>query len=281
MIVRCYILLQKILPQHWLTRIIGKMADWRRPRWLVQAAIKYYIRIYRVNMSESRQSSYRAFATFNDFFIRQLKDHARPIATHPQSIISPVDGVISQIGKLNQQQIIQAKGHNYSVRALMSDDHYANRFKSGSFLTAYLSPRDYHRIHAPFDGVLQKMVYIPGELYSVNTTTTKVVPDLFARNERVVCIFTNEQLGTYALIAIGAIIVGSIVMNWHGVVTPSRHGSITTWDYANDHRNFKRADELGYFKLGSSVILLFEHDRCQWKPHWKSGDSLHLGEVMN
>lgn len=129
MIVRCYILLQKILPQHWLTRIIGKMADWRRPRWLVQAAIKYYIRIYRVNMSESRQSSYRAFATFNDFFIRQLKDHARPIATHPQSIISPVDGVISQIGKLNQQQIIQAKGHNYSVRALMSDDHYANRFK--------------------------------------------------------------------------------------------------------------------------------------------------------
>src|SRR5690606_36161201 len=199
-----------------------------------------------------------SYASFNDFFTRALRSGARPIADAP--FICPVDGAISQFGEIQKHQIFQAKGHNYSTTMLVGgDSELAMRFEHGSFATLYLSPRDYHRIHMPCDGRLMRMIYVPGDLFSVNPTTARGVPNLFARNERVVCVFEGAQ-GPFVMVLVGATIVGSMQTVWHGVINPPRTGRLREWRYDKQHLVLKKGEEMGRFLLGSTVVMLFRKD---------------------
>ncbi|HMT79924.1 MAG TPA: archaetidylserine decarboxylase, partial [Azonexus sp.] len=220
-----------------------------------------------------------SYKSFNEFFTRPLKDGARPQAD--ADFISPVDGAISQFGAIDRDQIFQAKGHSYSTTALVGGDRkLAEQFENGSFATLYLSPRDYHRIHMPCDGQLTRMIYVPGELFSVNPTTARGVPGLFARNERVVCVF-ESAFGPFVLTLVGATIVGSMATVWHGMINPPRPGVVREWRYDGDTTvNLKKGQEMGRFLLGSTVVMLFPKNTLAFNPDWAPTGAIRMGEMM-
>ncbi|AQS40161.1 phosphatidylserine decarboxylase precursor [Shewanella psychrophila] len=256
------IALQYIMPKHLVSRLVGKLAAAELGS-ITTTGIKWFIKQYKIDMSEAAQSEPEAYKTFNDFFTRSLKSGVRPLVQNQDYIVHPVDGAISQCGPINDGQIYQAKGHEYSSLALLGDQaDDAKRFEDGDFATIYLAPKDYHRIHMPVKGTLSKMTYVPGELFSVNPLTAANVPGLFARNERVVAIFETE-IGPIAMVLVGATIVASIETVWAGTVTPPTGKKVFTWDYPTDGPEaltLEKGAEMGRFKLGSTVVMLFAKD---------------------
>ena len=252
--------LQYILPKLWLTRLAGWGAS-KRAGWLTKLVIDLFVKYYKVDMKEAQKPDTAAYRTFNDFFVRPLRDDVRPLNTDPNVLVMPADGVISQLGAIENDKILQAKGHDYSLEALLAGNYQmADLFRNGSFATTYLSPRDYHRVHMPCNGILRVMIYVPGDLFSVNHLTAQNVPNLFARNERVICLFDTE-FGPMAQILVGATIVGSIETVWSGTVTPPREGIIKRWTWpAGDNEGsiaLLKGQEMGRFKQGSTVSNLF------------------------
>lgn len=274
---RLAVLPQYLIPKQALTILMGRLASAQAGN-LTTAVIRWFIQRYQVNMAEAANPDPAAYATFNEFFTRPLKAGARPLSDAPW--ICPVDGAVSQLGAIDGDQIFQAKGHNYSTLALLGGDTQAAAlYQNGHFATIYLSPRDYHRIHMPCDGRLVRMTYVPGDLFSVNPTTARGVPGLFARNERVVCHFEGKH-GPFVLVLVGATIVGSMATVWHGNVNPPRSGEIRSWNYADQHIHLKQGDEMGRFMLGSTVVLLMPQGPIVFNPQWQAATSVRLGEVM-
>ncbi|MCE4553695.1 archaetidylserine decarboxylase [Pelomonas cellulosilytica] len=273
---RLKVLPQYLLPKRAMTRLAGRIAS--KPRGgMTTATIRRFVARYGVNMDEAAEPSITAYATFNDFFTRALKPGARPIAQAP--LVCPVDGAISQVGRIEGDQVFQAKGQHFTTTALVGGDaQLAAKFRDGLFANLYLSPKDYHRIHMPADGRLLRMVHVPGALFSVNPTTARGVPGLFARNERVVCVFENDTLGTWVLVLVGATIVGSMATVWHGSI--SRRGPVREWDYVPGQVALKQGDEMGRFLLGSTVVMLFEKSPLQFNPAWQPGGKIRMGEAM-
>ena len=268
---------QYALPKQALTRLAGAFAN-ARLGGLTQAVIRRFVARYGVDMSEAAEPRIEAYASFNDFFTRALRADARPLAE--ADYVCPVDGAISQFGAIERDQIFQAKGHAYSTRALLGGDAaLAAEFEHGQFATLYLSPRDYHRIHMPCAGRLQRMVHVPGELFSVNPVTARGVPGLFARNERVVCLFDTAR-GPMVLVLVGATIVGSMATVWHGVVNPPRLGEIKRWNYQDQSIELKQGDEMGRFLLGSTVVLLWPRATLKFNPDWAPGGAVRVGQMM-
>lgn len=273
--------LQYWLPQHGLTRLVGKLASARAGK-LTTAVIRWFIKQYKVNMNEALHSDPSHFATFNDFFVRELKPGARPVALGDELLTYPADACVSQFGPIVDGQLIQAKGHTYSALELLGGNkQLAAEFNEGGFATLYLSPRDYHRVHMPCDGTLRQMIYVPGDLFSVNPLTAENVPNLFARNERVVCIF-DTAFGPMAQVLVGATIVGSIEQVWAGTITPPTGNTIHKWDYPadGDHAiRLKKGEEMGRFKLGSTVINLFAANQVRFVDSMKPGVTTKMGEA--
>lgn len=268
---------QYLIPKQALTVLAGKLAS-ARAGGLTTRVIRWFVGRYGVNMAEAANPDIASYPSFNEFFTRPLKPGARPLAD--ADYICPVDGAISQFGRIERDQIFQAKGHSYSTHALVGGDRdLAIQFQDGEFATLYLSPRDYHRIHMPCDGRLTRMIYIPGDLFSVNPTTARGVPGLFARNERVVCVFENDA-GPFVLTLVGATIVGSMATVWHGQVNPPRPGTIKEWDYAPGEVVLKKGDEMGRFLLGSTVVMLFPKRRLRFTDAWAPARAIRMGEAM-
>jgi phosphatidylserine decarboxylase len=271
------VLPQYLLPKKALTAFAGWVAGARGGA-ATTALIRWFVKRYNVNMAEAANPDIASYPTFNEFFTRPLKPGARPLAA--ADFICPVDGAISQFGPIDADQIFQAKGHNYSTTALVGGDaKLAAEFDNGSFATLYLSPRDYHRIHMPCAGVLRRMIYVPGDLFSVNPTTARGVPGLFARNERVVCVFDSAR-GPWVMTLVGATIVGSMATVWHGQVNPPRLPQVTEWHYDPGQVSLLQGDELGRFLLGSTVVMLFPKDTLQFTPTWAPAKAIVLGEAM-
>lgn len=274
---RLAVLPQYLLPKQALTTLAGKFAS-ARLGGLTTSVIRWFVGRYNVNMAEAANPDIASYASFNDFFTRALKDGARPLAD--ADLICPVDGAISQFGPIAKDQVFQAKGHSYSTTALVGGDAALGaRFENGHFATLYLSPRDYHRIHMPCAGTLTRMIHVPGELFSVNRTTARGVPGLFARNERVVCVFESAQ-GPFVLVLVGATIVGSMATVWHGQVNPPRPGTLRQWDYAPGQVSLQKGEEMGRFLLGSTVVMLFPQGPLQFNPQWAPARPIQLGEAM-
>ncbi len=274
---RLAVLPQYLLPKQTLTALVGKLASVRGGS-LTHAAVRRFVARYRVDMSEAADPEIEHYATFNEFFTRSLRPGIRPIAETPW--VCPVDGAISQFGAIAHDQVFQAKGHHYSTRALVGGDAaLAARFENGAFATLYLSPKDYHRIHMPCRGILRRMIHVPGTLFSVNPVTARAIPELFARNERVVCVFDSPH-GPFILALVGATIVGSMATVWHGVVNPPRSGQMREWQYDESAVALDQGAEMGRFLLGSTVVLLFPRDTLRFNPDWAAGRSIRLGEVM-
>ena len=274
---RWLIWLQYLWPKLWITRLVGWGAA-RRGGALTGAVIRWFIRRYGVDMDEAAAPDPATYATFNDFFTRALRPGVRPLAS--ADLLCPVDGAISQLGAIEGDQIFQAKGHRYTAQALLGGDAtLAARFRDGHFATLYLSPKDYHRIHMPCAARLTRMVHVPGDLFSVNPATAAAVPGLFARNERVVCCF-EAAFGPFALVLVGATIVGSMATLWHGVVNPPRPGRTREWRYDDREVTLQRGEEMGRFLLGSTVVLLFPPLPLRFNPAWSPGAGIRLGEAM-
>ena len=274
---RLAVLPQYLLPKQALTTLAGKFAS-ARLGGLTTSVIRWFVGRYNVNMGEAANPDITSYTSFNDFFTRALKDGARPLAD--ADLICPVDGAISQFGPIAKDQVFQAKGHSYSTTALVGGDAALGaRFENGHFATLYLSPRDYHRIHMPCAGSLTRMIHVPGELFSVNPTTARGVPGLFARNERVVCVFESAQ-GPFVLVLVGATIVGSMATVWHGQVNPPRPGTLRQWDYAPGQVSLQKGEEMGRFLLGSTVVMLFPQGPMQFNPQWAPMHPIQLGEAM-
>ncbi|MDC7689462.1 archaetidylserine decarboxylase [Vogesella indigofera] len=275
---RLAVLPQYLLPKQALTAFAGRVANARGGERTTRL-IRWFVRRYQVNMAEAANPDIASYDTFNAFFTRALRDGVRPQAD--AALTCPVDGAISQFGHIAQDQIFQAKGHHYSTTALLGGDaSLAAQFADGQFATIYLSPRDYHRIHMPCDGTLRRMIYVPGALFSVNPTTARGVPGLFARNERVVCVFDTE-FGTMVLTLVGATVVGSMATSWHGVVNPPRRSEVTEWSYTGQHITLKQGEEMGRFLLGSTVVLLFPQHSMAFNPAWLPTKPVRLGEAMS
>ena len=274
---RLAVLPQYLLPKGALTNFAGRIAGAKGGA-MTTRLIRWFVGRYNVNMDEALDPDITHYTSFNDFFTRALRPDARPLAQ--ADYVCPVDGRISQFGSIDKDQIFQAKGHNFSTTALVGGDAaLAAQFEHGSFANLYLSPRDYHRIHMPCDGRLTRMIYVPGELFSVNPTTARGIPGLFARNERVVCVFDTAN-GPFVMTLVGATIVGSMATVWHGVVNPPRTGEIRDWSYANDNVVLKQGEELGRFLLGSTVVMLFPKDTVDFNAGWQPAGPVQLGEVM-
>lgn len=278
---RLFIIAQYITPQHLLSRLIGCLAECQAVGFK-NRLISWFIRRYNVNMSEAVYESCYEYKNFNDFFTRALKDGMRPIDSSADSIICPADGAVSEIGDITAGRLLQAKGHDYSlVELLGGDSQRATPFTNGKFATIYLSPKDYHRVHMPVSGTLSEMIYVPGQLFSVNQTTANNVPGLFARNERVVCIFDTDY-GKMAVILVGAMIVASIETVWAGLVTPpKRQLKVVNYDETSRKPIFlEKGAELGRFKLGSTAIVLFEPNRVNWSELLQPLSSIKMGEKI-
>lgn len=272
------ILLQHLAPKRLITIIAGKLANLECPK-LTPKVIAWFVQRYQVNMQEAGNSDINSYKTFNDFFTRPLKEDARPTAK--ADFICPVDGAISQLGAIQKNQIFQAKGHSYSTLALVAGNvPLASHFEDGHFTCLYLSPKDYHRIHMPCAGKLNSMTYVPGDLFSVNPTTAENVPNLFARNERVVCEFSSEAHGRFLMVLVGATIVGSMATVWHGIINPPRSQSVRKWAYTNQEISLEQGEEMGRFLLGSTVVMLFEKDALSFNKNWQPTHPIQLGEVM-
>ncbi|MFC3913146.1 archaetidylserine decarboxylase [Pseudaeromonas sharmana] len=268
---------QYCLPQHLLTRLVGKLAA-AEAGLLTTWLIRQFIARFGIDMSEARFEDPAHYRTFNEFFTRQLKDGLRPIVADPRSLAMPVDGAVSQLGTIHEGRIVQAKGHDFSARELLGGDStLAAPFQGGQFATIYLSPKDYHRIHMPLEGTLETMIHVPGDLFSVNPLTASHVPNLFARNERVVCLFRTE-LGPMALVLVGATIVASIETVWAGTVTPPAGKQIRRWDYSGEQAiTLQKGQEMGLFKLGSTVVCLFPPQSIVFDEMLQPGSSTRMG----
>ena len=274
---RLAVLPQYLLPKQALTALAGRIASAQGGK-MTTRLIEWFVARYQVNMLEAANPDAASYLTFNEFFTRALKKGARPLAR--ADLICPVDGAISQFGSIAQDQIFQAKGHHYSTTALVGGDAaLAEKFKDGHFATLYLSPRDYHRIHMPCDGRLTRMIYVPGALFSVNPTTARGVPGLFARNERVVCVFESPR-GPFVLTLVGATIVGSMATVWHGVVNPPRTRQVREWTYDDKPVLLAQGQEMGRFLLGSTVVMLFPRGPLLLNAAWAPGRAIRLGEEM-
>ena len=268
-----FIQVQRVVPQHQLSRVVGKLAASENPI-VKNTVIQAFKTQYGIDMSIAEQSDALKYKSFNEFFTRSLKDGVRAIDDHPNSIVSPADGAISQLGKIKDGDIFQAKGQSFSVEKLIADPQLAEPFKNGQFATVYLSPKDYHRVHMPFAGTLTETLYVPGELFSVNQTTAENIPGLFARNERMVCLFDTE-LGRMAVVLVGAMIVAGIETVATGKVKPTGRLEL------NQHNLFlEKGAELGRFYLGSTAVILFEQDKMAWDAMFKANSVVVMGEAL-
>lgn len=272
-----FILLQHIAPQHALSRLAGLLAA-SQQRWLRDRLIRRFVAAYDVDMADAARGIGQ-FASFNDFFTRELRDGARPLADGDEFILCPADGAVSQLGRINQGRIFQAKGRDFSAEELLGHGaEVAARFEGGSFITIYLSPKDYHRVHMPAAGALQSTAYIPGDLFSVNAATAEGVDRLFARNERLACLFEGPD-GQYASVMVGAMIVAGIDTVWPRRFTG--HGrAVVREDFAAKTHKFAPGDEMGRFYLGSTVVLLFEPGHVAWLDGLKAGDPVRMGQAI-
>jgi phosphatidylserine decarboxylase len=272
---------QRLLPKQALTALAGWFARSRRGA-LTTAVVRWFIARYGVDMAEAAEPDPAAYTSFNDFFTRALRPGARPLAeAGPDDLLCPVDGAISQCGAVDGERIFQAKGHDYTATALVGGDAaLAAPFAGGHFATLYLSPRDYHRIHMPCAGALRHMLHVPGALYSVNPATAQAVPGLFARNERVVCLFDDAAGRPFVMVLVGATIVGSMATVWHGQVNPPRPGRVREWRYGPGEVRLARGAEMGRFLLGSTVVLLFPPGPLAFEPAWTPGAPIRMGELM-
>lgn len=270
-----------MMPKHFLSRLVGKFAA-AKMGWLTTKAISQFIKAYDINMSEAKLKNASDFETFNDFFTRELEEGARTVDSDEGTLCYPVDGAISQQGDIVDGQLIQAKGFDYSLTSLLGGDaQTAAPFQGGKFSCIYLAPKDYHRIHMPMAATLREMIYVPGELFSVNPLTARNVPDLFARNERVVAIF-DTQFGQLAMVLVGATIVASIETTWAGTITPPAGKDIFRWKYPAsgvDAITFEKGDEMGRFKLGSTVVSTFSPDMIEFDSNAGPGTVTRLGEL--
>lgn len=272
-----FMVAQYILPHHLLSRLAGYVAECRWP-WFKNPLIKWFVNAYQVNMAEAQITDPTAFKHFNDFFTRALKPNAREFVSTTGSIACPVDGAISQIGDIEAGRIFQAKGHEFSTYDLLGGSKtLAQEFEGGKFTTIYLSPKDYHRIHMPISGTLRKMIYVPGRLFSVSPLTTSKVPSLFSRNERVVAIFDTE-FGPMAMVLVGAMIVASIETTWAGLVTPPKR-QLKKFSYA-ESIHLEKGDEMGRFKLGSTVVMLFGKDAMNWEQNLTPDQGVRMGQLL-
>jgi phosphatidylserine decarboxylase len=274
---RLAVLPQYLMPKQALTAFAGWVAG---SQWgsATTGIIDWFVQRYHVNMAEAANPDTASYKSFNEFFTRSLRADARPLAE--TAFVSPVDGAISQCGPIDGDQVFQAKGHSYSTRALVGGDAaLAAQFQQGEFATLYLSPRDYHRIHMPCAGRLTRMIHVPGELFSVNPTTARGVPGLFARNERVVCVFEGEH-GPFVMVLVGATIVGSMATVWHGVVNPPRPGTLREWSYEMGSISLAKGEEMGRFLLGSTVVMLFPKGAVQFENDWTPTRPIGMGEAM-
>ena len=274
---RLAVLPQYLMPKQALTAFAGWVAG---SQWgsATTGIIDWFVQRYHVNMAEAANPDTASYKSFNEFFTRSLRADARPLAE--TAFVSPVDGAISQCGPIEGDQVFQAKGHSYSTRALVGGDAaLAAQFQQGEFATLYLSPRDYHRIHMPCAGRLTRMIHVPGELFSVNPTTARGVPGLFARNERVVCVFEGEH-GPFVMVLVGATIVGSMATVWHGVVNPPRPGTLREWSYEMDSISLAKGEEMGRFLLGSTVVMMFPKGAVQFENDWAPSRPICMGEAM-
>ncbi len=273
------VLPQYLMPKQLLTELFGILA--KKPATpFIYFLMRRFAKHYGVNMHEALHEDFSFYTNFNEFFTRKLKADVRPLALTSADYLSPVDGKISQLGDITYGEIIQAKKHNFSLNELLGGDNlFAEEFMNGSFVTIYLSPKDYHRIHMPCTGRLTHMIHIPGDLFSVNPLTARTVPNLFARNERLVCRFEGEK-SPFVMVLVGATIVGSIATIWHGVVNAQRTGVIREWTYYNNPIELTIGEEMGRFLLGSTVILIYPKNTIKFKAHWKSDVSVLMGSEM-
>jgi phosphatidylserine decarboxylase len=275
---RLKVLLQYLLPKQSLTTFAGRVAGAQRGA-LTTRLIRWFVGKYGVDMNEAADADIGSYKSFNDFFTRPLRPGARPLAE--ADFVCPVDGAISQFGEIDDHHILQAKGHRFTTTELVGGDSaLAARFRHGSFANLYLSPKDYHRLHMPCEGKLTRMIYVPGALFSVNPTTARGVPNLFARNERVVCVFESQQHGPFVMVLVGATIVGSMATVWHGVVNPKRTNKVSEWSYADQDLVLRKGEEMGRFLLGSTIVMLFSHGTIAFNESWASERSVRLGEMM-
>ena len=280
---RAKIAFHYLLPQLAITRLAGWVANqsWGKATHFI---IQQFANQYQVNWQEAKKSQASDYATFNEFFTRELKDDARPICSEAKSLCLPADGKVSESGKIDQNRLLQAKGHLFTLEDLLADDvELAQSFQNGTFLTTYLSPRDYHRVHMPCAGTLRQMIYVPGELYSVNPFLAQHIPNLFARNERVICVFDTE-FGRMVQILVGATITASIRTVWAGVINPPRSTEVRVWDYpAREDANaihLEKGAEMGAFQLGSTVINLFPANTVALDSRLQAGAETRMGEKL-
>lgn len=273
------VLPQYILPHHALSQLMSRITHSENSKlknWLIRQIVQHY----GVDMNEALEQDMSAFKNFNAFFTRELKAELRPFTDAPNAIACPADGVISQVGYLDDGRIVQAKGKTFTAVELLGGSvERAAPFQQGAFATIYLSPKDYHRLHMPLTGTLQEMVHIPGRLFSVNTTTSQTVPRLFARNERVCCLF-DTPAGPMALVLVGAIFVSSIETVWQGVITPPSQTTIRSWSYQDTAPHLSIGDEMGRFNMGSTIIILFGKDKMRWDSEFCAEKTVKLGERM-
>src|ERR1700730_407045 len=273
---RLFVWFQYLLPQHLVSRLI--LAATRvRTAWFKNLTIRWFLKLYRVDMSEAAESDPYRYGSFNEFFTRALKDGARAMASDAREIASPVDGCVSEAGKIDRDRLLQAKGRDYRLTELLAAQPWAGRFEGGSFATIYLAPFNYHRVHMPLRGRLKETVYVPGRLFSVNSATAAHVPNLFARNERVLTLF-DTAFGQVAVVMVGALNVGSIATVWAGDITPAARRVITR--LPPHEVLLEKGEELGRFNMGSTVILLFQRNRAQWLGEVRAGASVRLGQSM-
>lgn len=277
---RAKVAFQYIMPQLYLTQLAGWFAQ---QKWgaVTHFVIKVFAKKYNVDMSEAKKENFSDYESFNQFFIRELKDDARKINENPTALCLPADGRVSQIGHIDDERLLQAKGHFFSLSDLLAgDEELVNTFKNGEFATIYLSPRDYHRVHMPCDATLRKMIYVPGDLFSVNPFLAEHVPNLFARNERVICVF-DTAFGPMAQILVGATITASMSTVWAGVINPPRTGEVKVWTYQGDNAiKLTKGQEMGAFQLGSTVINLFPANSVTLAEHLEVDVPVRMGEIL-
>ena len=277
---RAKVAFQYIMPQLYLTQLAGWFAQ---QKWgaVTHFVIKVFAKKYNVDMSEAKKENFSDYESFNQFFIRELKDNARKINENPTALCLPADGRVSQIGHIDDERLLQAKGHFFSLSDLLAgDEELVNTFKNGEFATIYLSPRDYHRVHMPCDATLRKMIYVPGDLFSVNPFLAEHVPNLFARNERVICVF-DTAFGPMVQILVGATITASMSMVWAGVINPPRTGEVKVWTYQGDNAiKLTKGQEMGAFQLGSTVINLFPANSVTLAEHLEVDVPVRMGEIL-
>ncbi|MFD2294451.1 archaetidylserine decarboxylase [Massilia sp. GCM10020059] len=269
---------QYLLPKQALTTFAGRVAGAKGGA-MTTGLIRWFVDKYGVNMDEAVNPDIESYTSFNEFFTRPLREGVRPLAD--ADFICPVDGAISQFGEVDDHQIFQAKGHKFTTTQLVGGDaSLAAHFQHGSFANLYLSPKDYHRLHMPCDGRLTRMIYVPGALFSVNPTTARGIPGLFARNERVVCVFESPEHGPFVMTLVGATIVGSMATVWHGVVNPPRAPKVCEWRYDDENIVLKKGEEMGRFLLGSTIVMLFKPGTIKFNPDWAPERGIRLGEMM-